>query len=100
MYLLAVATAISMVFPVQDEVQVEILRRRPSKVMQQIQQIVGLLPQDVQMSADDEKSVLIFRGPLKNLEFVKQTVTLFDIAPRKARFDYTVKSPLDKITYE
>ena len=100
MHFLAVAAALSMMFPAQEEVKVEVHKRRPSKIMKQLQQVVGLLPLEVQVSADDEKSVLIFRGKQKDLEFISQTVALFDISPRQARIDFTVNSPLDKLHYE
>jgi type II secretory pathway component GspD/PulD (secretin) len=100
MHFLAVAAALSMLFPAQDELTVEVHRQRPSKVMKWLQQGVELLPQGVQVSADDEKSVLIFRGSQKDLQYLGQTVALFDVEARKVRFDYTVKSPLDKISYE
>jgi type II secretory pathway component GspD/PulD (secretin) len=100
MHFLAVAAALTMLFPAQDELKVEVHRQRPSKVMKWLQQGVELLPQGVQVSADDEKSVLIFRGPQKDLQYLGQTVALFDVEARKVRFDYTVTSPLDKMTFE
>lgn len=84
----------------QDVVEVQVHKRRASKIVAQMKLGHDLIPDGVEASANDETGTITFKGPEKHVKYIEQTVRLFDVAPRLVNVSYSVDSAIDKIKYE
>ena len=95
MYVATLALVASL-FTVQDEVRIDVLNTRPSKVAERMR---PMLPPSVRVDARDLEGAIVLRGPAEEIKSLRHLVPLFDVQNRLVRFDYSVSSPIDKLEY-